>query len=101
MHSIHRLSVLLFAVVVVVCTSTSVAQSTIKERDHRGERDDPGRPSQNVPVHPSPDPTQPPPVAPRAETPSFWTTLPGILTGVAGIIGAIAALVVAFYRKGK
>lgn len=31
---------------------------------------------------------------------SFWTTLPGILTGCAGVIGAVAALIGACYTAG-
>ena len=32
--------------------------------------------------------------------PSFWTTFPGILTGCAGIIGAVASLIGACYAAG-
>lgn len=35
------------------------------------------------------------PVDPAQEKPSFWTTLPGILAGLAAVIGAITALLVA------
>jgi hypothetical protein len=33
-----------------------------------------------------------------SETKSFWTTLPGILTGIAGIITAIGGLLVVLYQ---
>ena len=32
---------------------------------------------------------------------NFWTTLPGILTGIGGVIGALAALVTAFQSFSK
>lgn len=35
-----------------------------------------------------------------AEEQSFWTTVPGILTGIGGVIGAGAALVTALYSAG-
>lgn len=34
------------------------------------------------------------------ETPSFWSTVPGILTGIAGIILAVATLVTALHLGG-
>ncbi len=34
------------------------------------------------------------------EEKSFWTTIPGILTAIGGIIGAVAALVTALYSAG-
>jgi hypothetical protein len=62
-------------------------------RDHRTDR-----PNEKVEVRPN---TQEPPVTEPPEGKSFWTTLPGLLTGLAGIIGAIAALIAAFRGKGK
>jgi hypothetical protein len=37
---------------------------------------------------------------PALTKPSFWTTVPGILTGVAGVLGAIAAIAALFIGKG-
>ena len=35
-----------------------------------------------------------------SEGESFWKTLPGILTGLAGLVGAVAALTTALYTAG-
>src|ERR1700730_9092347 len=34
------------------------------------------------------------------EEQTFWTTVPGILTGIGGVIGAVSALVTALYAAG-
>jgi len=66
-------------------------------RDHRTTV-----PNETVPVHPAaPEGAEPNSNQEPAESHSFWTTLPGILTGLAGVIGAIGALVVAFRNKGQ
>lgn len=37
----------------------------------------------------------------KKDNKSFWNTLPGILTGIAGIIGAIATLWISIYSDGS
>ena len=87
------------------------ASSSSTVRDHRTDRpSETGTvrdhrttvPNETVPVHPAaPEGAEPNSNQEPAESHSFWTTLPGILTGLAGVIGAIGALVVAFRNKGQ
>jgi hypothetical protein len=72
------------------------ASSSVTVGDNRTDR-----PNEDVTIRDNRTdrPNQKPEVTPRPESQSFWTTLPGILTGVAAVIGAIAGLVVAFRRR--
>ena len=69
---------------------------TADVRDHR-------TPTADVRDHRTPTAvvgnTPQPPASQQPAPPSFWSTLPGILTAAAAFIGAIAALVVAFTGK--
>lgn len=74
--------------------TSSPTGSSVTVRDHRTTP-----PSETVPIVPSATGSGGPNLD---QTPqSFWTTLPGILTGIAGVIGAIAALVAAFRSRGR
>jgi hypothetical protein len=86
-----------------VCVTLETRAETAADNAQAAARrvSSPLGPARTTPLAPPRAEPTPPPAAPGPASPqaSFWATLPGILTAIGGVVGAIAALVAALKAR--